>query len=264
MAETTFFLFPELTPELRHQILHETLPKHTGPSLFFFKEGCWRLEPESLVPETGDVEMCFHHDLLDDDVQFDVPLFYVSREARITALYWFHEHGIKIKPRDNGQHIFARSFNPQLDALYVTPDRWNAFYQGGSNDMEGEPFVVKSEPERLAVSLDFFLRPIVIDTLPEAMRWYNKATELLLVIGKEPDQRRGLGQWELHISQDGVSIWNRHSGDFEFRGTGENNIENKASYDNVRDALSNEALLKRFVEIDIQTLEVRLALTIRR
>lgn len=130
--------------------------------------------------------------------------------------------------------------------------------------MEGEPFVVKSEPERLAVSLDFFLRPIVIDTLPEAMRWYNKATELLLVIGKEPDQRRGLGQWELHISQDGVSIWNRHSGDFEFRGTGENNIENKASYDNVRDALSNEALLKRFVEIDIQTLEVRLALTIRR
>ncbi|KAI1659502.1 hypothetical protein F4813DRAFT_335318 [Daldinia decipiens] len=264
MAETTFFLFPEFPPELRWLIWREALPKHTGPSLFFFKQGCWRLELESHMLETGDVEMCFDHELLDDDVQFDVPLFYVSQEARIVTLSWFREHGIKIKLDENGHHIFSRSFNPRRDALYIMPERWHSLHQGNANDMEGEPFVIKSEPEHLAVSLRACLHPVIIDMLPEAMWWYRKATEFLLIIGEEPDQQRGLGQWELTTLKEGVFIWNSDSGDFEFRGTGGNNVENEAAYENVRDALRNEELLERLLDLDIQTLEIRLALVIRR
>ncbi|KAF3059313.1 hypothetical protein GL218_04626 [Daldinia childiae] len=169
MAETTFFLFSQLPTELRRLIWREALPKYTGPSLFFFKRECWWLDPESMVPETGDLEMRFFPGRLDDDVQLDVHIFNANHEARGVALDWFREQGINIKINENGQKIFSRSFNPQRDVLYITPERWDDFQRRGLGDIEGVPFVLKSEPERVAVSLDVFLRPINVGILPEVM-----------------------------------------------------------------------------------------------
>ncbi|KAI0850344.1 hypothetical protein F5Y00DRAFT_268484 [Daldinia vernicosa] len=193
MAETAFFLFPKLAPELRCIIWREALPEHTGPSVFFFKKECWRLEPDKIIPEKGEAEMWFRHEQLNDDVQLDVPLFYVSYEARGVALDWFRKHGIKIKPRENGQHVFSRSFNPESDALYITLERWVEFQRGDAYRLEYHSFLVRSKVKRLVMPLNL-LRPANIDIITEIFWWFDDVTEILLFIGKGPDQRGGLGQ----------------------------------------------------------------------
>ncbi|KAI0122062.1 hypothetical protein F4814DRAFT_446008 [Daldinia grandis] len=264
MPETTFLRFPEFAAEIRCLIWREALPEHTGPSLFFFREGYWRIDYSGPTLMTGDVNLIFHHELLDDDVQFDVPLFHVSHESRNVALAWSREHGIKIKPSENGQHICARSFNPQHDALYFVPGKWNELRQGSLDDTEGQPFVARSEIKHLAMSLEVFRQPIAMDMLPEVMWWFNKATDLLIIIGQEPIQQEGLGQWELATLQEGVFTWDPYNYEFEFREPGNINAEHTASYNDVWDILNNDDLMKQFISMDIQSLEVRLALAIRR
>ena len=81
-------------------------------------------DPEN---DENNLNLEFRHDLL-DDAQFEVPLVFVNREARRTALAWVRKQGIEIRPRENRQYpVFVRPFDPMRDALYVALDKWHDF-----------------------------------------------------------------------------------------------------------------------------------------
>lgn len=81
----------------------------------------------------------FRHDLL-EAVRFDLPLYFVNREAHSIALAWLREKGnqdIKIRPSENT--FFVHPFNPVCDVLYIALDKWEEFLR--------EPDDRRSEPD---------------------------------------------------------------------------------------------------------------------
>jgi hypothetical protein len=88
MVAAVFSLFSRLPPGLRNQIWPDALPKKAKQAIYFYKKGCWR--PRRLTkadvdydPKNDELNLKFefHHNLL-DYVQFEIPIFFVNREAR--------------------------------------------------------------------------------------------------------------------------------------------------------------------------------------
>ncbi|GIJ91453.1 hypothetical protein Asppvi_010418 [Aspergillus pseudoviridinutans] len=132
-TQPTFPHFTRLPPELRILIWHAALPEKDSPALIFFKKGCW-LERRLSETEQGydptdpsHPHFYFSPELL-DQVEVNVPLFFVNREARSIALAWCREQGISVRFSGNQQSpIFARPFNSQHDVLYVPLEQWDEF-----------------------------------------------------------------------------------------------------------------------------------------
>jgi len=105
---STFQFFSSLSPELRDQIWREALPK-IGPTLHFYKRGCWcprqlSQSDEGFYHENGynNEELNLWFELRNDLVepaQFKLPLVFVNHEAREIALAWVKQQGDKIKMR---------------------------------------------------------------------------------------------------------------------------------------------------------------------
>ncbi|KAI0837990.1 hypothetical protein F5Y06DRAFT_58743 [Hypoxylon sp. FL0890] len=221
----TFTLFPNLVPELRDLIWRATLPNYIRPTLFFYRRGCWR--PRRLTEsdkgylpddDIDNMELRFRHDLLDNDAQFNVPIFYVNREARSIALAWVREQGIQIRSRADGQLHFVRPFDVQRDVLYVPDDRWKDFCEEASDKLAGPELMdraatLEAEIERLAVSENLFSQDRFI-WLPEATSWYDHIREVLVVVGEQPDQAQGSWGWELGGMQRVAYVWDGEDEDY--------------------------------------------------
>lgn len=135
----TFPLFSSLPPELRIQIWRDALPDQDRPALYPYKRGCWC--PRWLSPSDRgndpklkpNIDLEFRYELL-DDIQVELPLVFVNREARGIALAWALHQGINMCfCKDRQCHIFIRPFNPKLDALYIAPNRLYDFYAESSD-----------------------------------------------------------------------------------------------------------------------------------
>jgi len=161
---STFPLFSSLALELRDQIWRDALPDKVGPALYFYRKGCWCPRYLSQSDEEYDpmdhelnLNFEFRHDLL-DVVQFEVPLFFVNREARNIALAWVREHGIEMSAREDRQSpVFVCPFNPIRDVLYIALDKWDEFLREPDDrcfqpDILGQIITVKSaDVTRIAV-----------------------------------------------------------------------------------------------------------------
>ena len=134
MINSTFPLFPRLPPELRVQIWRNALPDIRGFALYFYRKGCWY--PRHLLPsEEGydherndqNLHFDFRYDFL-DNIQFELPLVFINREARHIAAGWISNYRIEIRTcEDKPSPIFVSSFDPIQDVLYVGLDKWNEF-----------------------------------------------------------------------------------------------------------------------------------------
>lgn len=119
-----------------------------------------------------------------DDVQFEVPLVFVNREARGIALDWVRKQDIERRPRKNKEYpVFVRPFDPMRDALYIALDKWDEFlcepddrlYQP---DLLEQLVDIKSDLTRIAVP-EALLR-IEIDTLSEMFQYFFHLEILLM------------------------------------------------------------------------------------
>ena len=125
-AHGHFYISTLLSPELRDQIWHNTLPDIRRPALYFYKKGYWRTRPllpseEGYDHEHNDwnLNLDFRHDLL-DDFQFELPLLFVNPEARHIGVAWIFRHGIEIRTReDRPSPIFVSPFDLIQDVLYI-------------------------------------------------------------------------------------------------------------------------------------------------
>ncbi|KAI0836742.1 hypothetical protein F5Y06DRAFT_298432 [Hypoxylon sp. FL0890] len=101
VISSSFPLFPRLSLKLRDKIWRDSLPDKVGPALYIYREGCWGLRQlketdEGYYPglDYYNFTFEFRYDLL-DDVQFDIPMAFVNREARDVALAWAREQGFR-------------------------------------------------------------------------------------------------------------------------------------------------------------------------
>lgn len=254
------------------------MPNKVGQALYFYRNGCWsprQLTDEGYGPENDELNLNFEffHHLL-HHVQFEVPLFFVNREARGIAYSWIHEQGIKICFHKGRQSlIFIRPFDPKHDTLYVPLNKWKEFlcepfYRLLQPDLEhqsvscdGTPWTRIAVPEAL---LQNEANPIL-----ELLEHYFGLTKLFIVVNAQPDLQPGDNdvkaqrRWELESTRGATFFWNIDHGRFEW-GDGED-IGDKALYKLIVDA--SNRLGKELYFHHPQThydFEVRPVLAIRR
>lgn len=185
--------------------------------------------------------LTFHPDSMDTHHQFEVPLAFVNREARRAVLRWVHKQvgsfqstqcgdfpelltsmqGIEIRPQPAGDVMFARHFNPELDALYVPGDKWLEFCLEPSDRMFRPDLVEKhvevhSSLGKLAVPLEEFLDHDVISWVPEMLeKWFVSLGVVLVVMDPQPDSIRGPWSWEVRGGEGWWLSWNKESAKFD-------------------------------------------------
>lgn len=273
---STFASFSSLPRELRDQVWRDALPDKVGPALCFYRKGCWcprRLSTsdEGYDPENDEnnLNFEFRHDLL-DDIQFEIPLVSVNREARGIALTWVREQGIEIRPRGDRQYpVLVRPFDPMRDALYIALDKWDDFLCE-PDDRQFQPDLfellvdIKSDLTRIAVP-EALLRSEVA-TLPEMFRNFFNLKVLFIIVDAQPDlqsadndvkvQRR----WEFESTQGGAFFWDDDRGCFDL-GNSEY-IGDEAVYRLIEKA--NKGLGEGLAENHIRSFEIRPVFAVRR
>ncbi len=235
-SSSTFPLFSSLSPELRNQIWHDALPDEPGPALYFYirKFRCPQRLSESndkCYPENdrNNLNYEFQHDL-SDDVQYEVPLAFVNREARGIALAWVYEQGLTMCSQDDRHYpVFARHFDPTRDALYLPFVVWDACLCD-PDDRQCQPelfehlVATKSEFRRIAVPRAILRSAFAI--LPTMFEYLPRLQVLYVILAKRPDlqsadnNKEVQGRWEIDSTQGGAFLWNYDRGDFDF-GDGE-------------------------------------------
>ncbi|KAK7433058.1 hypothetical protein QQZ08_000531 [Neonectria magnoliae] len=226
-----FTLFSELPPELRNRIWREVLPEQDGPALYPFRTGCWRprhlsASDEGYDAHAGDnVILKFHYDLLKGG-EVDVPLFFVSREARSIALGWLREQNIRVHFDKDGQCFsLTRPFDSMRDTLYIADSEFSDFCTEGSErlfepDLVG--LLVSSGPNlrRLAVSQGLLKSDAA--SLNDIFDWFGVIAVVFVIIDRQPrfvlDDMQVQSRWELDSTKGRGFAWDLDAGNFEWAG----------------------------------------------
>ncbi|OJJ35942.1 hypothetical protein ASPWEDRAFT_28536 [Aspergillus wentii DTO 134E9] len=233
MAAATFPLFPNLPAELRNQIWQDALPDEIGQALYYYKTGCWcprRLTEadEEFDPENDELNLAFEfrHERL-GDVEIEVPLFFVNREARGLALAWIQEQGLRMHLDKETQSIrFWRQFDPRQDTLYVPRDKYIPFLI--------EPIDRMEEPDLLGKNVKnpgpYFTRIAVPEALLQDVQAqlaeildpdYWTLETVFVVVNDQPglqtdDNTKVQRRWEIESTKGGALFWNHTRGAFDW------------------------------------------------
>ena len=273
-----FPLFSLLSPELRNQIWNNTLPEPVGPALYFYRKGCWcprRLsELEDGYDSQNDennLNLEFHHDSLYDG-RFEMPQFFVNREANSIALAWIREQSVKIRlhPRKDGQcPLFVRSHEPQQDALYIAHDKWDEFLCE-VDDRQAQPDLIEKlvdiKPDLAHIAVPETLLRSEASSLFELFQYYFSLKSLLVVIDAQPDvQSTDIDvevqpRWEFKSTLGDAVCWNPERGAFD-------ESKDKPTYDEAFYRLMEEVkkgLGEGLAKNHIRSFEIRPVLAVRR
>ncbi|KAI1088671.1 hypothetical protein F5B19DRAFT_411006 [Rostrohypoxylon terebratum] len=268
---TTFSLFSSLPPELRDQIWHDALPGDFGPAFYLYRKGYWRprhlTESDEGYDATNDehnLNFEFRYDLL-DDVQFELPLAFVNREARRVALSWVRERGLKTRARgDSPYPLFQRPFDPARDALYVPLDKWDEFRCEPDDrlwepDLYGRLVSIETEPTRLAIPEALFRREDAV--ISEMFRYFYHMRVLLVVVGEQPTPlpAEEAQWWEFESVPRGSFSWDSKNG-WTVDGADEHGGENPYK---LADAIIRE-MDEVLPQNDIAKYEIRHVIAVRR
>lgn len=237
-AAAAFPFFSRLPAELRNQIWRDALPDKVDQALYFYKKGCWdprRLTEadEGYSPEDDELNLKleFFHSRL-DHVQFEIPLFFVNREARGIALSWIEKQGLKIYfHKGKETFYFTRPFNPEHDTLYIPFDRWEQFLDEPTNRL-CEPDLVERNVSCEGTACTRIAVPEVLlwddgeEALLDIFDYYPNAEKIFIIFKAQPDplpeddggggelkvQRR----WEFESIQ-GAIFWDAYRCEFEWQ-----------------------------------------------
>ncbi|KAI1338266.1 hypothetical protein F5Y15DRAFT_137258 [Xylariaceae sp. FL0016] len=227
-ALSLFTLFPLLPPEIRLQIWQAALSSDLPPSFVIYRHGCWH--PRRLVPgDAGyhpgryslNLELEFrYHEL--EPVACEVPLLFVSREAREVAARWARRLGLhmargNIRREDGttdelsgrgeschrGKPLFGRPMSAAHDALYVPQELWEPFLVEVGNrlfepDLIDKMVSLSTSLAHLAIAEALLLAEAA--NIHEIFYVWPNIQVLLVVLGTQP------------IAEDGVSWGFRETG----------------------------------------------------
>ncbi|KAI0157859.1 hypothetical protein GGR52DRAFT_564394 [Hypoxylon sp. FL1284] len=207
---STFPLFPKLPPELRDKIWQHALDRGAELALYRYREGCWRprwlsASDEGFDPVRTDYNLVFEfgYDQL-DEARMDVPIAFANSEAQGNAISWAqHRYPLVRTFTDRHVPVFLRVFDPDRDALYVSPDQFDTLLQepltrGFAPDMVGRSTDIRPNIVRMAIPeslVQLVATPFVEDSevlhapsgLLELFDYYYDLRTLYIVMGKPPD-----------------------------------------------------------------------------
>lgn len=263
-----FSLFSSLPSELRIQIWHYalTLPEKRQ-SLVPYRKGCWKVPPSpSNERDPDEIPLVFYHNLL-DNIQVEIPLFFVSHEARDVALSWIRKHNIRMCFSDDKQSfIFTRQFDPRCDVLYVPPDKKRSFLNEHWDKTRetGIQFVQFTTEQHLTcVAIPEALlhkNSYIICDIFENL-WNPKV--LFIILDTQPDfednDTKVQQQWKLESFQGMSLSWDYKQRKFEWK-TG--NVIDEALHKLIEEAIKylDEAL----IDGNIISFEIRPVLAVKR
>lgn len=223
-----FTLFPQLPPELRHQICHYKLLEPREPSICFWKKGCWI--PKYLTPEDWDyddkdpsnIRLEFRYDKLSTPLA--VAFTDVNLETRRVALSWARANSIATRYSE-GKYHFKRTMNNELDALYFPLIKLEEFAieasdRGFEPDMIERNHGVETYITRFAISEDLFAakRDGTTEQVPETWEWYCNLRKIYVIVGEQPDENN---PWEINIEIGRSLFWSNKTSVFELEDCGE-------------------------------------------
>lgn len=172
-----------------------------------------------------------------------------------------------MRAQQHGKCIFTRPFNPSLDALYITHDKWEDFCHEASDrlfepDLHDRSVDLQSDLTSIAVPEALFNDTDVISWLPEVERWFEHLRVVFVVVGSQPNNTLGPWRWELQGTKAGAFFWNKEKEEFEFQ-PGSEVVGNEALYKRIGEA-ARSGLRKELVNCGLERLEVRPILTVRK
>ncbi|KAF7589267.1 hypothetical protein BBP40_004525 [Aspergillus hancockii] len=202
----------------------------------------------------------FFHDLL-DDVQIEIPLFFVNREARGIALPWNHKQGLKVQfHKDKQSLIFVRPFEPSHDTLYVPFERWDEFMREPSDRMFELDLMGLSCPGTYNTRIAVPERLLQNDKDPFSEIFYYWSLKKSFVILDTPpdlqpedDELKVQRRWEIKNTQNAMFIWNDDHSVFQWE-SGKDNGD-KALCKQIKEA-SNK-LVEELIDVQERSFEVR-------
>ena len=242
-------------------------------------KGCWCPRRLSKSDEGHDSEndennlnLEFRHDLL-YDIQFEMPLALVNREAHAIALAWAREQGVTMcRCEDRQAPVFVRSFDPMRDALYVSLDKWDDFLSEPGDRLFG-PYLSEqlvdmiSDIRRIAVpEALLWSEAMRVAWLADIFQYYFNVNVLFVVVDPQPDLQsmdddlRVQQRWEFERTQGAAFIWDNERGVFD----------SEDSEDSGDDALhrlieqTNEELGEELGKKSIHSFEIRPVFAVRR
>ncbi|GKZ26051.1 hypothetical protein AbraIFM66951_005079 [Aspergillus brasiliensis] len=212
-----FPIFPRLPAELRVQIWEETLPKFVRP-LYFYRNGRWT------VGNAGSENLDIKFDHLSPNMEINVPIFSVNREAFRVTRSWMMIHGIYNGTTPTKSTFFIRPFNPKVDTLYLS---WSQFSDNSlgiackiyTTSTSGNITINRTEPMCLAVSRDTVkIGPSSLEFLFQHP--FCRATHKLVIVDNAevlPNNNQELQHhWELNSALSTPAfVWNSARDRFE-------------------------------------------------
>ncbi|KAK4442325.1 hypothetical protein QBC34DRAFT_444258 [Podospora aff. communis PSN243] len=292
-----FTLFSLLPFELRDQIWHDALPTQSPgsdrpPALYFY-----RLKPHwapRVLTEgdpgyrAGEIDLGFYfhaetlaHDDDELDTQFDVPLLFVNREARRVTMKWIRDEGIQIRLRSdlpaetqtpvraNEKYIFYRTFNPQIDALYIPLERWESFCREPTDrlfepDLHERTVDVHSDIISIAVPQSFLFDWTAMSWMAEMEPWFPNLKVMYVIIGEQPCLS-AVGPWRWEV-QGAESLpyfyWEQGNEDLEFRRR-DQAVYDEELFDRLFEPAQN-GLIEEVMHSDFKRFEVRPVMAVKR
>lgn len=166
--------------------------------------------------EPGEMTLTFgFHDKLLHPIGIDIPLAFVSREARQTCLPWIENERMEVRfCKEIKRPVFARPINTARDVVYL--HNINDFSRYPNDivyppDVEDRDLDIYFMPLRLAIPETVLQTEEQLKFLPDLFDWFSVIV-LFIVIDSPPDlhleDHKDLQQWwQLKDSGGDALVW---------------------------------------------------------
>lgn len=269
---TAFHHFKELPTELRCLIWTHALPAiDPEPHTFSYRPGLWRKKhltaADGACNPDGPLEcVMFDYQMLKRR-PVEVQVADISREARQVTLLWVRKHGLELCPTYNGRKAFLKSFDPEIDGLFVETSLWDEFFKGsellhGGPDIREPRILLLPYITRLFVADELFEQ--AIDEFITALTYFHTLTAFYVLLTRSRYIPRGMFRM-LRLSDlipiEGRRLtWHLEHEEFRLHGS-----EESGSDDDLFAILSSVAdkLTAKFIEGRKQKFEMATAMPYR-
>ncbi|KAF2018242.1 hypothetical protein BU24DRAFT_449734 [Aaosphaeria arxii CBS 175.79] len=275
----SFPLFAHLPQELRDLIWYFALPERSDSALYIYKPCNWILrrltEGDDGYYESDDtlnLDLIFRDDLI-DPVYFELPMAFVSHEARRIALAWTRKHDIKMqRTRGKIYPCCIQPFDAQSDALYISTKKWHEFLsesieRGFEPDLLGRQHGVVSDINHIAISEEVLRYQT--EELAEIFVSHQNVHTILVVVDASSDlesaytlREPGQSQWKYEPMEDSKLVWDCNKAVFMFERDASSELHrSRKLLEEVKEQLNNSM---QQPHTEPQELEIRLVSAYRK
>ncbi|ETS76609.1 hypothetical protein PFICI_11996 [Pestalotiopsis fici W106-1] len=218
-APASFAQFAKFPLELRVLVWKYTLPS-IGPAIYPYRTGLW----DTRLIDEGDprfsvmnhnLEMFYQHEYLHNGAQTEVPTLLVNHESHAVARAWLRDQHYQLfrdgdrAPEATGDPknwTFKRLSDPDLDIIYVAPERFIDFLSEEENrTMDNDLIHINPLPSRCNYRTTFDYRvlmdsEVAFDDLVGGRRHDIESFSVIMQDSPRSVNVASSGWWDLELT----------------------------------------------------------------